>query len=304
MLSVVKKRVGILRGGTEKNYTSSLQKGGDIILHILENLDHRYKTFDILVDREGVWHFNGRPIIPADLIHKVDVVWNTAHPSFSLVLDTLSIQNVGADSFHSVLENSKEILCDHMQDIGVYVPRHVLLPVYQKDFDGPRQQYATKKAKEVFEKFSSPWLVKSFEKNSGMGVHIAKTFPELVRAIEDGLNHGESIVVEEFIVGRVASIHSLSGFRGEDVYVFPVMKVFGEVSSEEKNKLAQIMKSLHKQINAKHYLKMSCTLDKRGKVYLLALDGTPDLRLDAHYFKEVCKSVGAKMHHIIEHILG
>lgn len=304
MSDIKKKRVGILRGGTEKNYTSSLQKGGDIILHILENLDHKYKTFDILVDRAGVWHFNGRPIIPADLIHKVDVVWNTAHPSFSLILDNLSIQNVGADSFHSVLENSKEILCDHMQDIGVYVPRHVLLPVYQKDFDGSREKYATKKAKEVFEKFSSPWLVKSFEKNSGMGVHIAKTFPELVRAIEDVLNHGESIVVEEFIVGRVASVHSLSGFRGEDVYIFPVMKVFGEISNEEKNKLTQIMKSLHKQINAKHYLKMSCTLDKRGKVYLLALDGTPDLRLDAHYFKEVCESVGAKTHHIIEHILG
>lgn len=298
-----KKRVGILRGGIGNDYIFSLQKGGDIILNITESLNHKYKTLDILVDRDGVWHLNGLPTMPADLIHKVDVVWNTAQPHFSILLDNLAIPNVGADSFHSILKNSRDILQDHMKSIGVNLPRHIVIPLYQRDFDGPIVKYATKKAKEVFEKFSSPWLVKSFTENSNMGVHLVKTFPELIHAIEDGVGHGVSILVEEFIVGKVASVHSLAGFRGEDVYVFPIMNIFGDLSYIEKNKLTQIIKDLHKKIDAKHYLKITCTVDKRGNVYLIQIDSVPDFKLDSHYFSQVCDSVGAKMHHIIEHII-
>ena len=66
------KRVGILRGGplprrnelwpreggTGNDYYSSLEKGGEIISHIFENLGEKYKTFDILVDNvlsELIW---------------------------------------------------------------------------------------------------------------------------------------------------------------------------------------------------------------------------------------------------------
>ena len=50
------KRVGILRGGAGKNYLSSLKKGGEIILHISENLSDKYKPVDILVDKDYIWH--------------------------------------------------------------------------------------------------------------------------------------------------------------------------------------------------------------------------------------------------------
>ncbi len=142
------KRVGILRGGMGNNYTSSLQKGGDIILHILENLNHKYKTADILVDKGGIWHINGRLIKPADLIHKVDVIWNTAQPNLSITLNNLSIPNIGINSFSSILKNSREMFREHINSVGVLMPKHIILPVYQKDFDGPRERYAIKKAKE------------------------------------------------------------------------------------------------------------------------------------------------------------
>ena len=48
-----------------------------------------------------------------------------------------------------------------MKSVGVQMPRSMVLPVYQKDFDGPRERYAIKKAKEVHEKFGAPWMVKS-----------------------------------------------------------------------------------------------------------------------------------------------
>ncbi len=125
-----KKRVGIVRGGTGDQYTFSLRKGGDIISHISENLGDKYKTVDILVDREGVWHVNGVKVLPADLVHKVDVVWNTSEPGIATTLDNFSIPNVGLNSFSSSLANSRDILREHMKEIGVNMPRSIILPLY------------------------------------------------------------------------------------------------------------------------------------------------------------------------------
>ena len=78
------KRVGVLRGGEGKHYTSSLQKGGEIISHIFESLSDKYKVFDILIDKDNKWHLNGVPIVPADLLHRVDVVWNAHTQIFQI----------------------------------------------------------------------------------------------------------------------------------------------------------------------------------------------------------------------------
>jgi D-alanine-D-alanine ligase len=296
------KRVGILRGGTGGHYTSSLKKGGEIISHIFENLSDKYKIIDILIDKDYIWHLNGWPINPGDLVHKVDVIWNTSHPSFSNILDSLSIPNIGTPFFSSALENSKDMLREHMKQIGMPMPRSIILPVYQKDFDGARNKYAIKKAKEVFEKFSAPWVVKSFTPDSNMGIHLAKTFPELVGAIEDGVRHEKSILIEEFIAGKITSIHSVPQFRNEEIYIFPLGNSFGIFSADEKEKLTALAKDLHKHVGAKHYLKSDFVLSPRGKIYLLGIESTPDLKKDSH-FSQACESVGAKTHQVIEHML-
>ena len=296
------KRVGILRGGAGNDYESSLRKGGEIILYIHENLSDKWKAVDILIDKNGIWHINGVPISPADLFHKVDVVWNLSHPSFSNILHSLSISNVSDGTFLGALQNSREMLREHMKQIGVQMPRSIILPVYQKDFDGLRERYAIKKAKEVHKKFSSPWVVKSFTNDSNMAIHLAKTFPELVDAIEDGVKHEKSILVEEFIAGKVASVHSVPEFRGENIYTFPFGNTFGNFSTNEKEKLSNLAKDLHNHLGAKHYLKSDFVLSPRGKVYLLEISSNPDLQFDSH-FAQVCESVGVKIHQVVEHII-
>jgi D-alanine-D-alanine ligase-like ATP-grasp enzyme len=158
-----------------------------------------------------------------------------------------------------------------------------------------------KKAKEVFEKFSSPWIVKSYTSDANQGVFLAKTFSELVNAIDNVMAHGKSILIEEFIDGKIASVHSVPNFRNEDIYTFPFCNTFGIFTSSEKEKLIDIAKNLHTSMEIKHYLKSDFILDKRGKVYLLNFDLIPELRQDSH-FSQVCASVGTKMHYIIEHI--
>jgi len=304
-----KKRVGILRGG-QHDYENSLQKGGELILHITDKLGDKWQVFDIFIDKNNIWHLAGKEIKPALLMHKVDVVWNLAHPSFSNVLQSFSIPVIGHENFSNFIGESRALLEEHMKQIGVKMPKHLIIPVYQKDFDarpdernhpfgrGEEYKFVIKKAKEVHEKFSAPWIVQSLNKNSNMGIHVAETFPELERAIEDMVNHGESILVEEFISGKNAEMHSVSNFRGEDIYTFPA----GNFSKEEKEKLTYLAEDLHKLFHIKSYLNSQFVLHPKKGIYLTSVNFCPDLKNDST-FNESCISVGAKMHHVVEHML-
>lgn len=291
-------RVGILRGGNGEHYHASLRKGSEVISHFHEHLSDKYKPIDILVDKEGTWHIKGIPADPSKLIYKVDVVWNTSHPSLSNILESFSIKRVGTPAFSNYFGISRKMLEERMKKIGVKMPKHIVLPAYQEDFDGDKERYAVKKAKEIFEKFGSPWMVKSFTPDSSMGIHLAKTFPELVGAILDGVEHDKSILVEELIPGKVAPVHSVSHFRGQDIYVFPP----GSFSNAEKEILISTAKDLHQQIGVNDYLKLDLVLSPKGKVYLLGIESIPDLRQDSH-FHQACASVGAKAHQVVEHML-
>lgn len=308
-----KKRVGVLRGGTGNNYRSSLLKGGNIIAHIAENLGDKYKIVDILIDKNGVWHLGGLPIDPPELTHKIDLAWNVADPNFSIILDHFSIPNVSNSSFFSSLENNNDLLRNSMKNAGVVMPRSVVLPLYQEDFDaslpsqvgswqGSRERYAIKKAKEIHEKFGAPWIVKSFTPDRNMAIHVAKTFGELVGAIEDGVKHEKSVLVEELILGKVATLHSMPDFRSEKIYTFPFGKFASSFSSSEKEELTSFVRDLYKNIGAKHYLKADFVLSPTRGICLLGIDGTPDFRVNSH-FNEACESAGVKTHNIIEHIL-
>jgi len=298
MQSNTKKRVGILRGGKGENYNSSLRKGGEVIAYILENLGDKYKTIDILIDKDGVWHLGGVPVVPADLVHKVDIIWNVTGPEFSAMLQSLSIPSVGQSFFSGSMENSRDMLREHMQSFGVKMSRSIVLPQYQKDFDGPRERYAIKKAKEVHEKFGSPWIIKSFTPDSSMGIHLAKTFNELVASIEDGVEHEKSILVEEFIAGKPSAVHSIANFRGKDIYILPP----DNLTAEEKEKLAGLVKDLHHHLGAEHYLKSDFILHPKRGFFISNIDFSPDLRTGSHLDQSL-HSVGAKIQSVIEHIL-
>lgn len=293
------KRVGILRGGDTDYYEKSLQKGGELILHIHENLADKWKPVDILIDRDGIWHAEGIPVQPVELVNKIDIIWNTSHPSFSLILKSLAIPTIGADSFPFFLSENRKRLEDHMKAIGVKMPRHFVIPTYQADFDGPRERYSIKKAKEVHEKFSPPWIVKSLTNDLNIGTHLAQTFPELVNAIEDIANHGKSILVEEFINGKDVSMHSIAGFRNQEIYNLPVVE---NISAQEKEKLDTVARDIYKHLNISDYLNSGFILHPKRGIFLKKVEFFPDLKKDSH-FHQSSLSVGASPEQIVEHML-
>ncbi len=306
MESENKIRVGILRGGAWDSYQDSLDHGGDLLNMITEHLNDKYKTVDILVDKDGIWHTAGLPIFPMDLSHKVDLVWNASHPSFGSVLKSLSMPHVSQDAFLRTLEDDHDLLKQHARQAGVQIPRSLVLPPYQEEFDGARAEYSIRKAKEVHAKFGAPWIVKSFNADPDMGIHVAKTFGDLVSAIDDGVNHGDSLLVQEFITGRDASMYSVPGFRGESLYTFPAMHEANsslKFSETERYKLLKAAKELHAILGAKHFLKSNLIITPSGRVYLSSIESEPDLTQESTFHK-ACEAVGAKVHQVVDHILS
>jgi len=299
------KRVGILRGGPKGDYYASLREGGNIIAHIFENLAEKWKVTDIFIDKNGAWHLGGIEIEPSLIPDKVDLVWNTAHHSLADILNSLSIPNINISSFTILLRNDPEVLAEHIKNFDLKMPKKIVLPPYQEDFDGPLDLYIARKAREVLGKFSAPWIIKTFTFDASMGVHLAKTFPELKNAIEDGVKHQKSILIEEFIYGKNIDVHSVSGFRGENIYVFPCLpdrQTPSNFLKEEKEKIIQLAKNLHKHLEVEHYLKSSFILHPKRGIFITNMSFSPDLAEDSH-FHQVCESVGAKAHQVIEHIL-
>ncbi len=307
------KKVGILRGMAGEHYESSLKKGGEIIAHILENLADKWRPVDIFIDKDYVWHCGGVPISPGDLPRRVDLVWNVSHPSLFNVLESFSLPDIGTSGFASLLARNREVLRKHVRGIGLKISRRAIVLPYQKGFSIPSRsisdgddsvsKYVVKKAKEIFEKFGAPWIVKSFLPD-GQGSpnpkgFRAETFPELVRAIEDGVNYQRNVSVEEFIEGRNVSVHSVPMFRGESVYIFSP----DNFTAEEKNKLSVLVQDLHYHVGAEHYLQSGFILHPRRGLFLTDIDFSPDLESGSH-FTQSCEAVGAKMHHVIDHMLS
>jgi len=295
--SNTKIRIGIIRGGKGDNFEFSLKEGGDLISFINNNLSNKYQAVDIFIDRENIPHINGLPVNLNDVFHKSDVIWNT-YTNFSHILDSFSIKHISNSAFSNVMSNNRSMLEEHMKSVGVKMPRHFVILAYQYDFDGDINKFAFKKAKEVFEKFGSPWIVHTFGKDMNTAIHIAKTFGQLVYAISEIAQSGKSILVEELITGKVASVHTIPKFRNEEIYAMNS----GNLSLDEKQKLLNVAKDLHTDIDAKHYLKSSFVIHPRGHIYLVNVELKPDFKeySDLH---QSCKDRGVKISSIFEHIV-
>src|SRR5665811_1682798 len=139
-----RKTIGILRGGSDGDYYESLREGGEIISHIFENLSDKWHVVDIFIDKNNVWHLNGFQIEPVILPEKVDLVWNTGHHSLVNILNELTIPAINISSLTSLLRNDSEILSEHVKNFDLKVPKKLVLPLYQEDFDGPLDLYVSR----------------------------------------------------------------------------------------------------------------------------------------------------------------
>ncbi|MFA7285502.1 MAG: hypothetical protein WC011_01480 [Candidatus Paceibacterota bacterium] len=290
-------RVGIVRVLRDTEGDNTLSKAGEIFEFLNEYLGDKYKPLDIFVDRDNVWHISGIPIMPADLIHRVDVVWNQDYPDLSQLFSQIGIPYISTNPFLYVLENNKISLKKHVKDIGLYMPSSLVLEAYQEDIDGDIDTYSLKKAGEVFSRFGAPWIVRTNTDKNNEGVHVVKTFPDLINIIRDFAIHKKNILVEELIKGDRVSIHTVSNFRDENIYHF----LPKNISDIHKNEILIHVKNLWKELNPKHYLNIDFILHPK-RIYLNNISSSFDFKKD-NRFHSMATDFGVKSHDIIENII-
>ncbi len=310
-------KVGVIRGGVSPQYESSLTTGGYILSALRsEDLNNKYQTFDILLDREGVLHMGGLPINFEDLHKKVDIVWNALHGDFGAdgklaqKLEHFSIPYTGAGIFSSALAYNKKLTKEKLLQLGVNTPKHVIFPSFHPDFDGDINTYPTRKAQEVWRKMPAPWIVKPVLRGSTMGIHVCKTFPDLVNAFTVALTQQTSVIVEELVEGKEASVFTINNFRNSDLYTAPPVEVGinvhtcpGRFSPVEKVELENLAKMIHHEFGIDHFSKVKFIVHPRKGVFVIGVEALPVLHGESELHKAL-GAVGAKIEDFVHHVVS
>lgn len=309
-------RVGVLRGGIGPRYEESLQNGGRALSLLRdEKLNKKYQALDIFLDKDGVWHLFGLPTSLEKISHNVDVVFNTLHGEYGedgklqQVLENWKIPYTGSDPLPSALVFSHQRAREELKNIGVKMPRYILVSAYQEDFDGPRDEYAIKKAREVFEKLSPPWILRPLDQGSSLGVHICKTMPELIHTFEYAEISESSVIVEEMIFGKTASVGVIKGFRGNELYTLPAIDPknsqnlsANHFTKEEKAELERLASDIHNKLYLGHFSKSDFVVAPKNGIYSLSISTLPKIG-DQETLTKSLQDVGSNESELIDHLI-
>ena len=325
-------KVGVIRGGVSGEYEVSLASGAQVLSHLRSDaMNKKYKAIDIFIDRDGIWHINGIPTTMEKIIHKVDVIINALHGDYGedgkvqQLLEQWKIPYTGSGPVASAVGYNKFLTKQEFTKLGIKTPKHMLFPAYQEDFDGPRSKYAAKKAKEVWEKLPPPWIVKPLTGGSSMGVHVCKTFKDLVDAFDVGMDQKVSVLVEEFIKGKEATVGVINDFRKKKIYTLPPIEIRipktstffdnnvkyngqsqeicpGNFTSEEKEELERLAALIHKGLDLSDYSRSDFIVHPKKGIYALEVNTLPGLT-DQSLMPKAINAVGATMPQFIEHLI-
>lgn len=324
-------KVGVIRGGISGEYEVSLKTGSNVLSHLrADKLNEKYKAIDILIDKEGVWHINGKPVAILDVFHSVDVIFNALHGDFGedgkvqQMLDGWKIPYTGSGAFPSALGYNKVLAKEQFNLLGIKTPNHIIIPKYNEE-DADIKVYSKKTAKQIHALLSPPWIVKPLSGGSSVGMRVARTYPELMDAFEDGVNKEVDVLVEEMIEGKEATVGVIDNFRDKAVYVLPATEIRvhkgksffdfeakykgmskeicpGNFTNSEKLELEKLASLIHIGLNLSHYSRSDFIIHPKKGIYALEVNTLPGLT-DESLIPKMLKAVGADVPSFIDHII-
>ncbi len=325
-------KVGVIRGGISGEYEVSLKTGSNVLSHLRsDKLNEKYKAIDILINKDGTWHINGKPVETKEIFGSVDVIFNALHGDFGedgkvqQMLDEWKIPYTGSGSFASAVGYNKVLSKEQFKNLGIKTPNHIVIPKYEQELDGEIESYSIKVAKQIHDKLVPPWIVKPLSGGSSVGMRMCKTFPELVEAFMIGINKEVDVLVEEMIEGKEATVGVLNNFRNKKVYVLPPTEIRiprsksffdfeakyegkseevcpGNFTNEEKVELIRLAELIHTGLNLDHYSRSDFIIHPKKGIYALEVNTLPGLTNES-LIPKMLNSVGATVPEFIDHII-
>lgn len=321
---MVRVRVGVLRGGMGHEYEVSLATGGSVLRH----LPAAYRGHDILIDRDGVWYWNGLPTAPDYVARQVDVFFNALHGEYGedgkvqQLLDSLGVAYTGSETTSSALGMNKTMAKDLFRRAGLRVSPGM---VVRQRADGEREEMIVLAAREVFQTISPPWVVKPNDRGSSVGLFFARTIQDLAQAIKSAWEISPSLIIEHYLRGREATCGVVDDFRGSDNYALPPIEIRhpagkpvwdyqdkysgetqeicpGNFNAEEKRAIEMMAVAAHCALGLRHYSRSDFILTPHG-IYLLETNSLPGLT-DESLLPKALKAVGCPYPQFLDHVIG
>ena len=317
-------RVGVLRGGPSNEYDVSLQSGANVLGALQKHFGDTYQARDVFIDRTGVPHLDGRPIDLEDLSTTVDVIFNALHGTYGEdgkiqhFLETHGIPFTGSGSLGSAVGMNKILSKKVFADHGIKSP-------YWKEIMSENvRNDAETVAKELFTTFILPAVIKPTSSGSSVGVSIARSYAEILPALVLAAEHGDSILIEEFIPGIEATCGVIEGFRGQDLYALPPVEIrphsgFFSYDAKYQGKSDEIVPAsfaehmkkaieetaakIHRALGLKHYSRSDFIIHPRRGIYVLEVNTLPGLTGESLIPKSL-RAVGSDTHELVDHLIG
>jgi D-alanine-D-alanine ligase len=311
-------RVAIIRGGPSDEHDVSIRSGQ----HAIQSLDSDlFSHIDIVITKSGEWLRHGRSRTPGEALYGADVAFIALHGPYGedggvqREIQREGVPYVGSEPYAAAIALNKAIAKDHVQRIGVRVPRHM---VVGRSALGD----TARMARSIRELFGTTHIVKPIRGGSSLGVRIAKNELELAQALYDVLVSYEQALVEEYIHGREATVGVIEGFRGIDWYALPPIEIrtpgdffdyetrYGDTdhtivpssfSIDEKRTLERTAIRVHQALGLRHYSRSDFIVARDG-IYFIEANALPGLT-ERSLIPKALHAVGSSTKEFLTHVL-
>jgi D-alanine--D-alanine ligase len=297
-----KVRVAVLRGGPSSHYDLSLGTGAMVLKHMPED----YLAHDIFISKNGLWHRDGVERSPERALAGIDLVFNALHGDFGedgrvqKILDALQLPYTGSQALPSALGMNKAFSKDIFAKEGIKTPYFKI--VKKSDDQAQIQNY-------VFNHFYLPFVVKPAAGGQSEGLTIVQDFRYLAEALAAAFSVSDTVLIEEFVRGKEASVGVIEDFRNQSLYsLLPVeirdktVVAPGLFGAAEKQALQDLAMAVHKLLGLRHYSQSDFIVTPRRGVYFLEVSTLPDLHPESR-FSQGLGSIGASLKDFLKHIL-
>ncbi|MFZ3020379.1 MAG: ATP-grasp domain-containing protein [Minisyncoccia bacterium] len=316
-------RIGVLRGGPSDEYYVSLKTGAEILKILRESFPEKYEPFDILIDMKGIWHMNGLPRKPEDIVTKMDLIINALHGPFgeggyvSRILDSLKVPHTGPSTFAGTLSQNKHTAKGFLKNEEIKMPHHVMIK--RDDFESEKRPEIIS---ETFRSVPMPAIVKPADNGSSFGVFTARTPNELNESLEKSFAFSDKALVEEYIPGVEVTCGVIRGFRNEPLYALMPTEIVhsgiltfddkhtkkvesrvpARISQKMKEMIANTAKRVHDKLNLGPYSRSDFIVHPKRGVMFLEVNSLPALHKES-FFNDGLNATGITPEQFLEHII-
>ena len=313
-------RVAVLRGGPSNEYDISLNTGANVLKNLPDDI---YEPQDIFISKSGIWHKNGSPIKINDALSHADVVWNALHGCYgedgklAHILEIHRIPFTGSGSFASAIGMNKLLTKNIFRKNNIKTPQHKTIE--------DKNKVSEYLLKELFQSFTLPFIVKAVSSGSSVGVYIVKNFHSFENAVNDAFLHSDSVMIEEYISGREATVGVIDKYRNHEIFALPPIEIrplkspffdynakYISGMSEEivpsnfpneiKSKLENLAKEIHILLGLRHYSRIDFIVNPKRGIFALEANTLPGL-MESSLLPKALYAVGATMPEFLHHVL-